>query len=127
MNVNSVSGKAVGAAVWTNSTRTVTSLGAGVGISFVQNGSLAASTSLNIQPAAGTIGILNLCVHAGSAGASNFYANDSTNALSFANVSSGNIGSTGVIVTSNGTYFEMLNTDASHAATYNYSMFTLTP
>jgi len=107
--------------VFSDATRNLTGLGAGaMAMISVIRSTLAASTALNVQPAALKFRELSVLLIAGAAGTlvANLY--DGTSITSIVSAAAGGLAG-GQIQSTNGLYLRLVNNDGTNSSTYSYA------
>jgi hypothetical protein len=111
--------------VFNDASRSLTNVGAWVAAS-IQNGSIAASSTASLQPAAGHLLVINLGVHAAAAGSVDMYVGDGTNICIIATAATGTQVGLGQVIAGNAASINARNNDAANTAHYCYAGYNAT-
>lgn len=126
MNFSGGSATGIAGSVWTNTTRTLTGFGGGA-LSFpaVTRTAIATSSSVNLQPAAGSAILYTIATAAGATGSLTIQLNDNTNTINVLTVPAGNQNGSQLPV-NNTVFLRINNTDPTNQAFYMAAGIRLT-
>lgn len=122
MVIGGPSAAVIAAQVWGNTTRTLTSLvGGPIAILGQVQTTLAANTTLALNPSASTMTLMQLGVTAGAAGSLTRNLYDGTNSMLATTTAAGQTSVIQAITNSPAVYNRITNNDAVNAALFMYS------
>jgi hypothetical protein len=121
MNFSAISGSAV----WANTTRTLTGFGAALAAFSVINTAIAASATVSLAPAAGSVNVAMVGAKADASGTVQIFLGDGTNTWSIQTIAAGTTGGQDYSSSLSTIAVTVHNNSATVAAAYFASGYTL--